>query len=183
MQSSGAQDPTWQRWIPKPVTLCKTLGSGGAGTGTANVFFSVPFPDSRLRVKISLIFNNYNVGGNLCPPTTLWMFEDDEGVDGFESDDYPLTNIVGTSAAPLVIPTDNQPVPALDPALRGYSREFVSAADFVNGRLVVQNNNGAAGYWILQTRYQPQSVSFSFEEWLKITQQCTPHAGACVVIS
>lgn len=159
--SSGSQDPRWQRWIPRAVVLAQ-VKTGGTGSPKP-VNFVVPFPDSRLRVKITLLFSQ-NVPGLVEPAATLWLHESDTDNVGNLSL-VPCTNIEGTQAAPTSIPADS--------GLQGYSREFVSAADYVEGVLNVFPN-GSVGYWVLQTRYQPQSVSFSREEWEMIINQCNP---------
>jgi len=187
MGSSGAQDPRWQRWIPKMVPLV-TVISPAAVAKTVTQTFKIPFPDSRLRVKVSLLFIPVPTGTStpiVVPASTLWLYETDDDQSGSQGDNVPLTNIVGTSAAPLVIPSDNASTPALDPALRGYSREFVSAADQIEGRLKVTSDANIGGVnngtWVLQTRYQPQSVSFSPEEWLMIIAHCSPGASNIVI--
>jgi|SRR5215831_5609516 len=172
MGSRGSQNPNWQRWIPKPITLAEVTGTSG---NSKDVTFRVPFPDSRLRVKISLLFkfkpNSVPSGG---PSATLWLSENDVDDSGQQGDNVPLANIIPgvTSAAPLAIP--------VDAGLSGYTREFVSAADYVEGRLRVLGN-GAFGYWVLQTRYQPYSVSFSPEEWGLITSNCNPEGVKILV--
>jgi hypothetical protein len=162
MGSSGSQNPNWQRYIPRPVTLAAIIAGEGI---SKDVNFQIPFPDSRLRVKTSIMFRGADPALN--PTATLWMYEADIDDSGAQGDDIPLVDIVGTSAAPLSIPANV--------GLRGYSREFVSAADYVNGRLTV--NDEISGYWVLQTRYQPQSVSFSPEEWNLIIAHCNPTAA------
>jgi hypothetical protein len=162
MGSAGSQDPRWQRWIPKTVTLAAIKAGEGI---TKDVFFSVPYPDSRLRVKVTLMFIPDDP--SVTSTALLWMYEADLENGGMRGDNIPLTDLVGTSAAPLSIPKNA--------ALGGYTREFVSAADYIEGRLSV--NDEVSGYWVLQTRYQPQSVSFTSEEWKLITAQCNPSAG------
>lgn len=162
MSSHGSQNPNWQRYIPKPVVVGQVV-AGSTGT-KKNSVFQVPFPDSRLRVKISLLFKRTNASSSL-PGANLWLYETDVDDSGMTGDNVPLTNIEGTFAAPTVIPAAV--------GLLGYSREFVSAADYVEGQLQM-TGDGTTGYWVLQTRYQPQSVSFSREEWDLITAQCNP---------
>jgi hypothetical protein len=166
MGSAGSQNKFWQRHIPKAVVLARVIGSGNGGAFVAHP--SIPMPDSRLRVKTSFIFvRDNNVASGTSPNATLWLFEADTEDAGMRGDDTPLANIIPgiTQAAPLVIP--------VTAPLQGYTREFVSAADYINGELTV-SDNGIAGYWVLQTRYQPQSVAFTSEEWDLITSQCNP---------
>jgi hypothetical protein len=175
MPSRGSQVPGWQRWIPKPVILAQTTGSDSGVSKTVN--FMVPVPDSRLRVKVSLLFKRLpgSGGATQTPPTTLWLYEADQEDAGFDGEDLPLTDLEGTSTAPLAIPDGS-------PLLSGYSREFITAADYINGRMVV-TNNGVSGYWILQTRYQPQTTPFSLGEWEIVRAQCTPSGGGNVIVT
>lgn len=162
MPSRGSQDPRWQRWIPKTVTLASIKAGEGV---TKDVSFSVPVPDSRLRVKISLLFVPEDP--TLTSTADLWIFEADTEDGGMRGDEVPLTNVEGTSAAPTSIPADS--------SLNGYSREFITAADYLNGRLTV--NDEVAGFWLLQTRYQPQNTPFSIDEWKIVIAQCNPSAS------
>jgi hypothetical protein len=160
MGSSGSQNPNWQRWIPRPIVLA-SIKSGDGVTKTTN--FQVPYPDSRLRCKISLLFRPLVDG--TTPTATLWLAEYDFDDSGRDGADVPLVDLAGsTSATPLSIP--------FNAGLNGWSREFVSAADYIGGRLVV--NDEVDGDWVLQTRYQPEAVSFSPEEWDEIRSQCNP---------
>ena len=162
MPSRGSQNPNWQRWIPRPLVLAQII-AGSTGAKKTSIF-RVPFPDSRLRVKISLLFKRTNTSTSL-PGANLWLAEADIDDSGMQGDTVPLTNIEGTFAIPTVIPAAV--------GLLGYSREFVSAADYIEGQLQV-TGDGTLGYWVLQARYQPQSVSFSPEEWGLIISNCNP---------
>lgn len=170
MGSRGSQNPNWQRWIPKEVPLAQVIGASGK---SKDIFFNVPMPDSRMRVKISVLFK-FSGAPSAGPAATLWLAETDLDESGAQGDLVPLTNIEGTSAAPTAIPADT--------GLLGYSREFISAADNIQGRLTIPAN-GATGYWVLQTRYQPFSVSFSSEEWGLIIAQCNPYSGGLVKVA
>jgi|SRR6516164_2718034 hypothetical protein len=160
MGSSGSQNPKWQRWIPRPIVLATIKAGEGVSKDTN---FQVPYPDSRLRCKVSLLFRPLVAG--VTSTALLWLAEYDFDDSGRNGEDVPLVNLAGsTSAAPLSIP--------FDAGLSGWSREFVSAADYIGGRLTV--NDDADGDWVLQTRYQPEAVSFSQEEWDEIRSQCNP---------
>lgn len=172
MPSRGSQGPNWQRYIPKQVVLAQIVAGSTGAKKTCT--FRVPFPDSRLRVKTSIMWVQNDPLDPAVNGANLWMYEVDDletpGVLG--QNDLPLTNIVGTLAAPLVIP--------VAAGLLGYTREFVSAADYIDGQLQV-TGDGRLGYWVLQCRYQPYSVSFSAEEWNSIIAQCNPTAGKVTV--
>lgn len=157
-----------QKHRPEPVVLF-TISGSGAVPANPDVYFYVPIPDSRLRVKVSLLF--VAPAGDTDPldittGANLWLFESEEERSGVTGRSLPCTNLAGsTAAAPLAIP-------AAAPLL-GYSREFVSAADAIEGRIRMLANI-TTGSWILQTRYQPQSVRFTDEEWNEIVGQCQP---------
>ncbi len=167
-RTTGAQSRHWQRYIPKAVLLA--VVQNGADANAHDIFFNVPTPDSRLRVKVSLLWEDNTPGGSV-PAATLWLNAADDLIDGVSTLNgsiIPITNLEGTSAAPTAIPADN--------GLGGYSREFYTSADYINGRLTIRNN-GALGWWRLQTRYQPNGVTLSPEEWDIITAQCTPNGS------
>lgn len=165
MGSRGSQNPNWQRWIPKAVVLGRATGGGSGNPFIA--YPEIPFPDSRLRVKVSFLFIPDQGQEGAVGNASIWLAEADVDDSGMRGDNVPLANIIPgiTQAAPLVIP-------ATAP-LQGYTREFVSAADYITGELTIRDN-GVKGYWTMQTRYQPYSVSFSPEEWGLITAQCNP---------
>lgn len=172
MPSHGSQNPFWQRYIPKQVTLAQIIAGSTGAKKTCN--FRVPFPDSRLRVKISIMWVQNDPVDFVVNGANLWLFEVDEletpGVLG--QNDLPLVNIEGSLIAPTVIP--------LATGLLGYSREFVSAADYIDGQLQV-TGDGRLGYWVLQARYQPNNVTLPMEEWRHITSQCNPTAAKVTV--
>lgn len=158
-----------QKQKPQMVTLVK---ASAAGEQTATIRFRVPTPDSRLRVKISILFIP-NAGTQSISPditggnTTLWLCATDDDQSGTAGSTIPMTNIEGTQATPTAIPATS--------GLLGYSRAFVTSADYIEGTLFTETN-GLDGYWVLQTRYQPDAVRFTEDEWDDITVACNPRA-------
>lgn len=143
-----------------PSTVIPLVKSSQAGAGTVFTTFKVKTPDSRLRTKISVIFVP-NAGGSpvvdlTAAGSTIWLAEGEEDVSGMSGIILPCTNIEGTQAAPTAF---------LVAGLSGYSREFVTAADWITGLFTTGTNGVEAGVWYLQTRYQPDGVSFSPAEW------------------
>lgn len=143
-------------------------------SGTAEVEFKVPVPDSRLRVKVSVLFIPA-AGVTLADGSldaTLWLREAEVDLSGVSGALIPATNIEGTEAGPTAIPAAV--------GLQGYSRELVTAADFILGTLDITADGGtsAGGSWVLQTRYQPQAVRFTDEEWQDIVARCNPSVYA-----
>ncbi len=152
----------------KIITLDTLIGMQSGGSGIATVFFKIPIPDSRMRVKVSIPFIRPTGTAATGISATLWLYEADEDLSGVQGDLLPLANIEGTSAAPLSIP--------IDTGLLGYSREFISAADYIIGRIVTAGQPSTPGSWMLQTRYQPQAVRFTDAEWNSIASGCNPSA-------
>jgi hypothetical protein len=128
--------------------------------------FKVPVPDSRLRTKISLFWNLPPAQALGSLASTLWLYEADLDLSGNGGDLVPLTDLVGTQAAPLTIPQNVD--------LLGYSREFITAADYICGVLTMTVPPEGQSSWVLQCRYQPQSVRFTDDEWQEIAAACNP---------
>lgn len=168
MPSAGEQRPALQKWRP-PYRSLVTANVESEAPDTAVVPFRVLVPDSRLRVKISLLFSfqagqrpedtstiDLSSGG-----ATLWLYESDDDDSGMTGDAYGCTNIEGTAAAPTAIPRAV--------GLSGYSREFITAGDNIEG-IFTTGFNGFLGNWNLQLRYQPDNGQrFTDEEWRYIT--------------
>jgi len=154
------------KYVPMQQSLI-TFGASASGSDHTAVF-RVPIPDSRLRVKISVLF--VPVAGSLAISglnATLWLYETDVEAAGVSGSQIPTTNIEGTSATPTAIPAAA--------GLQGYSREFVSSGDYIVGKLIAQPGGPAVGTWVLQCRYQPDSVRFTDREWNEIVSQCNPN--------
>ena len=167
--SPASFDGPRQSWDLRPVTLAQFSGIGSAKTGP--VTFRVNMPDSRVRVKLSLVFvpSSGAPGALAGKGIALWLseIEYDRQTSGLT---IPSVNIEGTSAAPTLIFNDN--------ALSGYSREFVTAADGVQGVVTIpaQLGDGKAGLLQLQGRMQPEAQRLTDEEWLAIRNAftCSP---------
>lgn len=158
-------DSARHKYVP-PVRSLITFGSGA---GSATVKFRVPVPDSRLRVKISVLFvpdAGNAASSGVALSSSIWLYEAEDDQSGVSGMSLGATNIEGTQAAPTAIP-------AADPLL-GYSREFVSAADAIEGVLASTAGGPMIGTWVLQVRYQPNAVRFTNEEWTEIRNQCSP---------
>lgn len=161
-----------QRFEPPIVTLASLFG-GGSPPANNSIYFVVPIIDSRLRVKISVLFAA-NVGGSLEPNLTgfanLWLAECEDDTSGVLGRLLPAVNIEGTEAAPTS-------VPAAAP-LFGYSREFVSAADWIQGKFTILAST-SLGSWYLKTRFQPDSGQrFTPAEWNEITTLARPRLNS-----
>lgn len=164
-------DPRIKRYDPPAVMLAALFS---AGTGTVD--FAVPIPDSRLRVKVSVLWvpiDNIAYGFAFNTAQTLWVCEREEDRSGRRGGMAPMGNLFGTQAAPLSI--------AGDGAVSGFSREFNTAADEIFGRLTCSTpTNTNFGRWMLQARYQPDTY-ISDCEWDLIKPYCSPAARSDIV--
>lgn len=150
-----------------------------ADTGSADVRFRVPGVDSRLRIKISVLFvppggSAPDAGSN--GTATLWIAEAEKDRSGQSGITVPSTNIVGTQASPATIPASA--------GLGGYSREFVTAADYLEGTLHAESAAGMSdGQWVLQVDYSPDAVRFTNEEWEFLVAKMSPRVlGGSVTV-
>lgn len=143
-------------------------GAGGAG-GT--VRFRVMTPDARLIAKVSLVGCSIGTGpGSVVLAgrgMTLWLaaVEEDQARGGRY---IPVTDLAGsTQAAPINLPANS--------ALGGFSREFVTSADAIEGEITVpaQAPGGVQGSLFLQTRWQPAAFRLMpWAEWDEVRRQC-----------
>ncbi len=167
MKKWSPQDSASQRLYTQPITLA-TFGGVVAGGGT--IVFEIPTPDSRLRTKVSLLFvqpaGTFSNTG-LANTSSLWLAEADQELSGVFGGLINCTNIEGTRAAATTIPAAD--------GLQGYSREFVTSGDFIRGEFAAATASPILrGSWVLQTRYQPDSVRFSPPEWDELASMCQP---------
>lgn len=167
MNMLNRNDSAFQRFEAPMVPL---VNASAAGAGTAAGKFRVPVPDSRLRVKVSVIFipaAGSTPVSDLSPAgATLWLYETEVDRSGVSGAYFPCANIEGTSAAPTAIP--------ISAGLYGYSREFTTLADAIEGAFNTGTNGTQAGVWVMQATYSPDSVRFTAQEWNEITRQCNP---------
>ena len=157
-----------QRYKP-PINTLVTILDGAAVPSNNSVTFVVPIVDSRLRVKISVLFAmaaGSTLEVNLTGFANLWLAECEEDESGVTGRLLPAVNIEGTEAAPTAVPSASP--------LYGYSREFVSAADYIQGKFTILSNV-TLGTWYLKTRYQPDvGQRFSPAEWEEIRSLSNP---------
>jgi hypothetical protein len=148
-------------YSPNPIILANAFGNSEQNY-TTHVRMRVP--DSRVRVKLSVLF--YPTAGDrpadLTEIGTIWVCaseEDKKGISG-SGRIVPVTDLEGTSAAPTAFPKTS--------GLYGYSREFVTAADWIEADIHLVSNADVIGTWVLQARIQPDAVTFSWGEWDQI---------------
>jgi hypothetical protein len=158
---------------------------GAVGTGTA--VFRVPLPDSRVRCKVTLLYDPVPKTTNLALPQditgvthSIWMALEDVSFAGRQDAPVPVQNVVVnpttgllvTRAAPLVIPSD--------PGVMGFSREFVSAGDSLYGELVTGYVAAVPGRWMLYCRYQPDGLYLPPDEWQEVVGLARPQVIVAV---
>lgn len=148
----------------------------GVVIGPVTSTFKVYVPDSRLRVKISVMFvprAGLDPITFLTSTATLWLSALEMDESGVSGTDVPCTNLEGTSAAPTAISAAN--------GLYGYSKEFTTASDAIRGVLAATGSINTIGTWMIQVRYQPIGVSFSDAEWRELrTRMGVEVQGAAV---
>lgn len=161
--------------LPQAVPLIYFTGDEAGFTG--DVSFRVEVPDSRLRVKISLIGQP---GAGIDPGfiggkgLTLWLRAVEDAVRG--GAEVPITNLWGRGNAGGPIPgyVASDGTETTDPFLGGFSKEFVTAGDAIVGTVTVPVEQGGdgTGSLILQVRWQPEAIRFPRDEWYEIRGQC-----------
>lgn len=166
-QPAEAEDGPLQFEVPRRIEVVRFNGAGGAG-GT--VYFRMLTPDARLLQKLTLLAVST---GSASGATVLagrglllWLYTAEK--DQIRGKQYiPVTDLAGsTSAAPINLPANA--------ALGGFSREFVTSADAIEGRITVptQVDPGTAGSLYLQARYQPAAFRLMpWAEWDNVRQQ------------
>jgi len=154
-----------QIYAPNPIVIANNANGEAHSLDTV---IRIPVPDSRTRVKVTVMFVTAagTAAPNIVNSQTIWVSATDEDTRGGGGGrTVPVTDIEGTSAAPTPFPVSS--------GLLGYSREFVTAADFIEVTLHM-NTVAAVGAWVLQTQIQPDAVSFSWDEWDAIRREFVP---------
>ncbi len=173
-QEAGVREFNGPQMIyrPKPKTLVQAKG---LSSGTWSGVVRVPVPDSRCRVKLTVVF--YPRPGGVIPVAlkqigTIWVAgydEDTEGISGSAGMTEPVQDVEGTSTAPTLFPVST--------GLAGYSREFVTAADWLEAVITIGHSTTVVGTWTLQTRIQPDAgANFGWQEWDQIRRNFGPQA-------
>ena len=152
--------------VPKPIILA--INDGG-GENSFTTVVKLPVPSSQTRIKLSVIFypkegdlgDIHNIG-------TIWVAaaeEDNAGIAGSGGRLIPVTDVEGSSGTPTSFPATA--------GLGGYSREFVTSADWLQAVIFLQSLPNA-GVWVLQTSIQPDAVNFDWESWEQLRRLFVP---------
>lgn len=143
----------------EPVPLFDCVTAVGVSSGVSA--FRVPTPDPRLWVKAGVIWVPKD--GLTAPGAatlTLWMAAVERGGIGGQGTEFPVEDLLGTSAAPLTIPTNT--------ALYGKFVQVQTGNTGIAGRLTVTTPTaGVEGRWFAKASYWP-TVDMPREEWDRI---------------
>lgn len=145
--------------------LCN-FTKGGAAEGPVTLPpFLVMTPDSRLRTKVTILFSG---NGITWPATlgTLALFEMEQDYGGSSA------TLIQSVAVDPPAPGGTITLP-LAPTLLGYSREFVTAGDAIQGNLVIGAGTGNGGKVIVQARWQPDGQRLPRDEWEEVMGLCS----------
>lgn len=131
----------------------------GAGTGTSR--FRCPVPDPRLWVKFGVVWVPGD--GSTAPGAatlTLWMSALERSGIGGQGNESPVEDLLGTSAAPLAIPTNT--------ALFGKFVQAQTGNTGLQGVMTITTPTaGVVGKWVVKASYWP-TVDMPREEWESI---------------
>ncbi len=163
-ERSGDRNFNGPRNIYRPEPIVLAIANAMTETSYSTVV-RMRVPDSRTRVKLSVLFFPTSGGlpSNLANLGTIWVAaaeEDQKGISGSSGRVIPVTDLAGTSTAPISFPVSD--------GLYGYSREFVTSADWIEATIAIDGAAGVRGAWVLQARIQPDAVTFSWDEWDQI---------------
>lgn len=174
----------WGQRIHEPERQQFAVIENDVGAASTVLPFVVPTPDARVQVRVAITISPavpgpeipYDVTFGGLNSTGLWLAAAVRDANG---QFIPVTNIVGTRAAPLSIPTDVSEM--------GYSQTILTDADVLIGELTVEAQTGEIGSliqrWELVCRYQPVSGAlFSEPEWRQIVARCTPTVNGDLIV-
>ncbi len=139
--------------------------------GESAVRFRVMNPDSRMRLKISVMYVSDGNGAEdiTAMATTLYLGEEEQSrkagrriicTDILRDS---LGNVVHQSA-PLTIPEDA--------GLEGFTAEFVTAADSILGIFSTESPGGFDGHWVVKARWQPDGQRLCDSDWEYQSRKC-----------
>lgn len=169
-ESATSPEGPRQFEVPRRIPIIQWLGGAGSDT-QQDVYVRLTTPDARLIQKLTLLASAVGTapastvlaGRNL----TLWLYTEEKD-EGRGKKMVPVTDLAGsTSAAPIALPANAN--------LGGFSREFVTTADAIGGRIRIpaQAPGGVQGTLFLQARFQPNAFRLMpWAEWQEVRSQC-----------
>lgn len=181
-------------WCPAPVLLADLQSTSTAFDAT-QIEFTVPTPDARVQVNVSVyalpeaslpnipipfnVSGDDGAGGPMIA-SKLWLGAWERAGNGLL---LPTTDLVGTRSVPQDIP--------LNTDLMGYSETVLADCDAVRGFLELAGAGGGGEgadappplQWWLKTRYQPVAgCEICCDEWKEIVSKCTPSAPTVLTV-
>jgi hypothetical protein len=140
---------------------------------TASAKFRIYTPDSRLRVKATLLF----LRDDPTDPTpvsdnaaTLYIGEEEHDYSGKLGADLICTDVLRDVAGNVVHQSGPLAIPE-DVGLDGFTTEFVTAADSLIG-IFTTGQGGPSGHWVLQLRFQPDGQRLCDSDWDFVARKC-----------
>lgn len=165
----GDEDALVQYYEPKAVVLFISNPDAPA-SDPGPIPFRIRIPSAQCRVKVSVNFEPA-AGFSLATIASaiegtggIWLGAADEPTGGAASTDIPNANVEGTTETPFSFPEEG---------LIGYTREFVTSADWVLGQLTLPSNTSGGegalpGAWVLKTSYQADGCVLPCAAWRRI---------------
>jgi hypothetical protein len=153
-----ALDQCPRRYDVEPVAIFDMRAGVGAAGGTSRFRCSVP--DPRVWVKFGVLWVPAVVSSPTAPGAatlTLWVAAVERGGIAEQGTEYPVEDLIGTSAAPLAIPTNT--------ALFGKFVQVKTAQTGLQAVMTVTTPTAALeGTWFAKASYYP-TVDMAREEW------------------
>jgi hypothetical protein len=160
------------------ITLGHLVGNAEGTTASAKV--RIYTPDSRLRVKVSVLFLRDDPT-DTTPVTrlkaTLYIGEEEHDYSGKLGSDLICTDVLKDAAGNVIHQSGPLAIPE-DDGLDGFSMEFVTAADSLIAIFTTAQGDtedgiaGPNGHWSMQVRYQPDGQRLCPEDWDWIKRKC-----------
>jgi hypothetical protein len=159
-----------QFYRPAPIVLAQATGGEESGI---TVHVRLPVPSSQTRIKLSVVFfpqqgdalGDISLSGSILVSANE---EDQGGAAGSAGRSVPVTYVEQTAGAATPFP--------LFSGLAGYSREFVTSADWLEADIALARSI-QSGFWVLQTSIQPDSITFEWSAWDQIRRAFQPQVS------
>ena len=175
----GGIGPVQIHYSAPTEVLAEVVGDG-VTPASGSTRFRVETPDSRLRVKVGILFIRDQSGGLLTAPpshlgATLYKGEEETDRSGYRGGKVIANDILRDAAGNLIHQSAPLAIPE-DIGLEGWSQEFVTAADSLIGLFTTANGTGGAagpsGRWIVQARWQPDGQRLDDVDWDYVVRNC-----------
>jgi hypothetical protein len=140
----------------EPVAIYDMVTGVGGASGVSR--FRTNVPDPRVWVKFGVLWVPKD--GSTAPGAatlTLWIAAVERGGIGQQGTEFPVEDLIGTSASPLTIPTNAQ--------LFGKFAQVKTAQTGLQAVLSITTPTaGVEGRWFAKASYYP-TVDMAREEW------------------